>query len=111
MAILMAVPPDIRGETVKLTRQGGVWDGMKRTISWSVERLGPGGLLEIQAQFEYITPGDDRLTTPKFPVLVRCDVQRDQFSDIQLSTDYADERATSVKMKLSRTVRILHRKV
>lgn len=112
VAILMAVPPDIRGESVKLTRQGGVWDGMKRIVAWPIDRgLAPGELIEIQAQFSFVSPtaGFPR-PLPTFPILVRCDGSNDQFSDVQLCTDMHESRP-SINMSLTRTVRIIHRKV
>jgi hypothetical protein len=112
IAILMAVPPDIRGETVKLTRQGGVWDGMKRVVAWPAETLEPGELIEIQAQFNFVSNQDpDRRSEPKFPLLVRCEGTNDQFSDIELITDIPGESYFPVKMRLTRSLLILHRKV
>jgi hypothetical protein len=112
VAILMAVPPDIRGESVKLTRQGGVWDGMKRIVAWPIEKgLAPGELIEIQAQFNFVSPSGGHLrAAPKFPILVRCGGSNDQFSDVQLCSDLHESQGP-VNMSLSRTVRILHRKV
>ena len=112
VAILLAVPPDIRGETVKLTRQGGVWDGMKRVVAWSVDRLLPGELIEIQAQFQFVVKKVDPRTVPKFPVLVRCDAMNEQFSKIDLVLGSSHESLfIPPKMNLSRSVRIVHRKV
>ena len=112
IAILMAVPPDIRGETVKLTRQGGVWDGMKRVVAWPAESLAPGELIEIQAQFDFVDAGQgDQKPEPKFPILVRCEGANNQFSDVELSADSSDEFQIPVNMTLTRSVLILHRKV
>lgn len=112
IAILMAVPPDIRGETVKLTREGGVWDGMKRVVTWPAESLSPGELIEIQAQFTFadMSKGHGK-GEPIFPILVRCEGTNDQFSDVRLTTDESDEMHAPVKMSLTRSVLILHRKV
>ena len=102
VGILLAVPPDVRGESVRLTRAGGVWDGMKRVVCWHVPKLPAGELMEIQAQFDVIASSSGSVT-PKFPVLVRCDAQQDQFSEIELRAN--------VKMNLTTGVRIMHRKV
>lgn len=115
VAILMAVPPDINGETVKMSRRGGVWDCMKRVIVWSIEELKPGRILEVQAQFEFsstVSADDtkDRIP-PKFPVLVRGDVVNYQLSGIVLEADQSDDFSTDVEMKLSPSFRLLHRKV
>lgn len=112
IAILMAVPPDIRGETVKLTRQGGVWDGIKRVMAWPAESLSPGELIEIQAQFSFTdTSQGHEKRRPTFPILVRCEGTNDQFSDVRLTTDESDVIHAPVKMSLTRSVLILHRKV
>ncbi len=116
LAILLAVPPGIQGETVRMSRQGGVWDGMKRTVTWTVEQLNPGEVLEVQAQFETIAASKNGkdvealLRTPKFPVLVRCDTVN-LFSEIEITADYSDDLSSRIKMDLSKSIRILHRKV
>lgn len=119
LAILLAVPPGIQGETVRMSRQGGIWDGMKRTVTWTMEKLHPGEVLEVQAQFETIAASKDGkeiegqqalLRTPKFPVLVRCHTD-DLFSEIEIAADYTDDTSIRVNLDLNKSVRILHRKV
>jgi len=119
MSVIMSVPPDIRGESVKLSRRGGVWDGMKRIVAWQIEELAPGDLVEIQAQFEYLgnnsngfnnNNGSDNKPLPKFPLLVRCDMEDSLLSDIDLETD-VEADCKPVRLDLTRSVRILHRKV
>lgn len=107
-AILLAVPPYIKGESIKTSREGSVWDGMKRVVAWSMEVLEPGQSMEIQAQFEFASSGDYE---PQFPILVRCDATNAQFSDVQLYSELSDNQSFPVKLKLSRSVRVLHRKV
>lgn len=102
-AILMAIPPDVKGETVKLTRKGGIWDDMKRTLSFQNAELKPGQLMEIQAMFDYYDTKSSSTILPKFPILVRCDTQHDQFSEVEITA--------TVDVRLARSVRILHRKV
>jgi hypothetical protein len=112
--ILLAVPPDIKGESVKTSREGSVWDSMKRVVAWPLGALEPGALLEVQAQFEFVAasePDAPLRASPKFPVLVRCDAQDEQFSDLQLNNDVNDNQFRPIKLKVSRSVRILHRKV
>lgn len=109
MVILLAVPPYVKGETVKMSRRGGVWDEMKRTISWNVEQLEPGEALEVQVQFESLDMGGgDR--APKFPLLVRAECPL-LFSSVELKSDFSEELPSSVEMKLNSSGRILHRKV
>ena len=113
-AIVMAVPPDIKGDSVKTSREGSVWDAMKRVVAWSLDELEPGQSMEIQAQFELETalePDGPPRPHPKFPVLVRFDATNAQFSDVQLNSELLDNQSLQVKVKLSRSVRVLHRKV
>ena len=110
LAVIVAVPPDVHGESVRLSRKGGVWDAMKRIVAWSIETLGPGELIEIQAQFDFVG-GEASSRNPKFPVLVRCDAQKEQFSNIEVTSDVLDQFSTPAKVLLARSVRILHRKV
>lgn len=111
--ILLAVPPDVRGESVKTSLAGSVWDSMKRVVSWPLHTIEPGELLEVQAQFEFESPPQPNVlrATPKFPVLVRCDAKEEQFSDLQLNTNVNDNQFRPIKLKVSKSVRILHRKV
>jgi hypothetical protein len=91
-----------------------VWDGMKRVVAWSLDELEPGQSMEIQAQFEFLTalePDAPPKPHPKFPVLVRFDATNAQFSDVQLNSEISDNQSLPVKLKLSRSVRVLHRKV
>ena len=42
----MAVPPDINGETMKMSLRGGVWDPMRRIIIWSAPMMKSGETIE-----------------------------------------------------------------
>lgn len=110
--ILLAVPPDVRGDSIRTSREGGVWDSMKRVVAWPLDDIEPGKLLEIQAQFEFerAAAASER-ATPKFPILLRCDAKDEQFSDLSITTDVNDNQFRPIKLKVSRSVRILHRKV
>ena len=127
MVILVAVPPFVQGESVKMSRKGGVWDEMKRTICWTLQKLDPGEVLEIQAQFQSGNLQNLANVNLQFPVLVRADVPY-SFSGIGISTDYdhhtaggannandddGEESASSntIKHTVTRCTRILHRKV
>jgi hypothetical protein len=109
-AVLMVVPPDVMGDNVSMSRDGGVWDEMKRTLSWTIDELQPGEMVEIEAQFERLMASHNVSTTPKFPVLMRCEGGA-VFSGIYVSTDYSDSRSTKVNMKMIETSRIIYRKV
>lgn len=83
IVILVAVPPNIDGETLKMSTRGGMWDPMKRLIVWSAPFLASGETTEVKMQFENlssITSSDP----PKFPILVRCDGVDDQLSDVTI---------------------------
>lgn len=113
-AILLAVPPDIKGESVKTSIQDTVWDGMKRLVAWTITELSPGQSMEVQSQFEFATPLEPKVLprpNPKFPILVRFDGKHIQFSDVQLHSIESDKGSLPVKLKISRSVRVLHRKV
>lgn len=107
LVVMMAVPPFIAGHTVKMSRRGGVWDEMKRTLTWLVDRLDPGEALEIQAQFEANTTSNQ---PAQFPVLVRGDYPT-LFSTVELREDFHDALSSPFKMELRESSRVLHRKV
>jgi hypothetical protein len=106
IVIMIAVPPNVDGEKAKMSRRGGHWEELKRTLSWSVNELQPGKALEIQAQFGLLPDARE----PKFPILVRCDYPA-LFSSIEVSADAETEGSTPIRMILSPSSRILHRKV
>lgn len=110
LTVLMAVPPDIHGETVMMSKDGGAWDGMKRIVAWSLEPLQPGHVIEVQCQFD-TAAANAKKATPRFPVLVRCDAIDEQFSDVDVCAHYADQKSSPVKINVSRSTRIMHRKV
>lgn len=114
--IVLAVPPNVDGQSVRMSRQGGVWDEMKRTISWSVSNLEAGEALEIQTQFTAVdagattTSGRNDRAPPKFPVLVRCDFSK-LFSSVEVLGDFEDGFSSPIRVMPSSFSRILHRKV
>jgi hypothetical protein len=104
---MLAVPPCVDGPSVKMSKQGGVWDDMKRTISWVTESLPPGQAMEVQAQFEAVEGSSQ---DPKFPVLVRCEYP-DVFSAVEIITDYPEERSHPIELVVHESGRVLHRKI
>uniref|UniRef100_A0A7S2YCF4 MHD domain-containing protein n=1 Tax=Entomoneis paludosa TaxID=265537 RepID=A0A7S2YCF4_9STRA len=112
VVLLLAVPPHMEGRTAKMSRKGGVWDELKRTISWVIPQLEPGQALEIQAQFE--GPDDEPIlaTPPRFPILARGDYGQ-AFSS--LSVKKTDARVSGTQaiqtLQINKSGRILHRKV
>jgi hypothetical protein len=114
MVVVIAVPPDMDGENCKMSRKGGSWDELKRTMTWTwcvdslnpgdaMDSLNPGDAIEIQAQFPVL---EGSVKPPQFPVLVKCDYPV-LFSaiDLTISDDFDAE------MKLRVQASVLHRKV
>lgn len=109
MVVIMAIPPDVIVETVKLEKNDGILDGIKRIISWSVPSLHPGVISELQAQFQFVSPDEEPRAEPRFPILVKCDSIEDQFSDVQLTLNIQSD--LSIPMSLNKSTRTLHRKI
>ena len=106
--ILLAVPPNMDGQSVRMSRQGGMWDEMKRTVSWSIHKLDPGEAMEIQAQF--LSVGASTPPPSMFPVLVRCEYTK-LFSSVEVLNEYSDSLSSPVRVRLNVSSRVLHRKV
>ena len=115
----MAIPPDVSGETMKMSLRGGVWDPMKRIIIWSSPSMKSGETIDFQLQFEYTAISN---LLPVFPILVRCDSVDDQLSDIKLQVGgetYYDANGVGHRnsgispysMNLSTSYRLFHRKI
>ena len=89
VAIMMAVPPDLDGETVKMSKKGGVWDKMKRAISWSMQRIKPGETKELQIQLQFDSDwnegsGEFKNDVPIFPVLLRFETKNELLSSVDI---------------------------
>jgi hypothetical protein len=106
--IIMAVPPNMDGESVRLSTPGGVWDAMKRTIAWSIKCLQPGEVVEIQAQFLPMDAYGQRSAT--FPLLVRTEYPR-LFSAVEVVNEYRDAVTPPIRLETACAGRLLHRKV
>ena len=112
IVIMLAIPPHVNGRSGKLSRKGGLWDELKRTVSWTIEEMPPGQALEIQAQFEILDgeSASNLTLSPKFPILVRCEYES-LFSSVEIKNDYHDSLCKPIQMELKNTARVLHRKV
>jgi hypothetical protein len=100
--VMIAVPPDVNGSRCKMSRKGGSWDELKRTLTWCIASLAPGEALEIQAQFPLM---EDNSRVLKFPVLVQCQYNF-LFSNVAVSC-----KDNNVRLALSTSGQVLHRKV
>ena len=87
---------------------------MKRSLVWSIPKLDPGEIIDIQAQFSGSTdrgPSEGRFESRnKFAVLARCQGDTN-FSRIDLNTDYNEDGSYPVEMDLERSATILYRKI
>ena len=98
-----------------MSRKGGVWDDLKRTISWVIPKIEPGEALEVQAQFE--GPGTDGTqenshAPPRFPILARGDYAETYSSVAVKKSDVRDGLSHPIySLKINRSGRVLHRKV
>lgn len=107
------MPLGLDGESVTMSRRGGVWNDMKRSLVWNITKLDPGEIIDIQAQFKSNMeegPGEDNLGYFKFPVLARC-YGDTNFSKIDLNTDYNEDGSCPVGMELEHSATILYRKI
>ena len=105
------------GENVTMSRKGGVWDEMKRTLIWTIQQLNPGEICDIQAQFKcnvgmlsQTAGGGGGFESYKFPVLARCHGDTN-FSKIDTNSDYNQEGSTPVQLDIERSATILFRKI
>jgi len=118
MAVIMAVPPSMNGDTVKLSKKGAVWDSLKRIIVWPVQPIKNGESEEVQAQFEFEEygggggggGGEGNRDIPSFPVLVRCHALDDQLSSVKFGVTDTDNLDVAFRMNLVRSYCVLHRK-
>mmetsp|Transcript_14488 Transcript_14488/g.33725 ORF Transcript_14488/g.33725 Transcript_14488/m.33725 type:complete len:397 (-) Transcript_14488:157-1347(-) len=106
--ILIVVPPDLDGENITMSRKGGVWDEMKRTLVWKISKLEPGEIIDMQSQFQSNMEGGSNES--KFPLLAKCNGDT-SFSKIDLNTDYTEDGVSPVHIDLERVATILYRKL
>lgn len=108
MVIIMIVPPDVNGNSATMSRKGGLWDDLKRMLSWTNDKLHAGEVLDIKVQFQCADLGTGTKST--FPVLTRCD-GRSLFSRVELSTEHTDDSSDPVTLYADQRSRVLYRKV
>lgn len=115
MVILIAVPPDVSGESVKMSRQGGRWDPMKRVIIYKCDTLICGETVDVQLQFDYKSPalenGGGTMRLPRFPMLVRCDGLNDQLSTIGIKVCGALGDTKVHELHVDKSYKVFHRKI
>jgi len=96
LSILTAVPDAVNGDTVKMSRRGGIWDSLERLLVWNAKELKIGAKLGLQARFEMIlkNDGDDNVVIDKsaicFTALLRCSSLQGQMSRLYIDLLEAD---------------------
>jgi len=107
IVILIIVPPDLDGENITMSRKGGMWDEMKRTLVWNVTKLDPGEIIDMQVQFMRTHEGGSGEST--FPLLAKCNGDT-SFSKIDLNSDYNENGVNPIDIDPERRATILFRK-
>jgi hypothetical protein len=110
VAIIMIVPLDFDGSSVIMSRKDGVWDAMKRSLTWIIQQLAPGEIIDIQSQFKSIEGVTTSETSSKFPVLARSTGQT-TFSRIDMNSEYAKDGSVPVDIDVQRSCTVLYRKI
>lgn len=110
VAILVIVPLDMDGSSLTMSRKDGVWDAMKRSLTWTIQELAPGEIVDIQAQFKAIEGVSSSEATSKFPVLARSSGIT-TFSRIDMNSDYTEDGSVPVDIDVRRSSTVLYRKI
>jgi hypothetical protein len=110
----MIVPIDMDGSSLTMSRKDGVWDAMKRSVTWIIRQLPPGDIVDIQAQFKAVEGGGMVLPSldgsSKFPVLARS-TGTTTFSRIGVKSDYTEDGDIPVNINVRRLSTVLYRKI
>ena len=108
VVVLLAVPPHLKGDSVKISRMGGVWDEMKRTISWMIDKIEPGEAVELHIQLDNGPDGSDEVV--RFPVLVRADSVK-IYSQVEVLSEFCETSCSPIVAKVNYSRRVIHRKL
>jgi len=112
ISVLMAVPSQLDGESMTISRKGAMWDAMKRTVVLSIPKIENGGIIVVKIRFETVPPfevtGVDDLL---FPVLVRCGGRIGTLNsiDINISGACGKKSKSSLALVLRKFYRLFHR--
>eukprot|EP00934_Nitzschia_sp_Nitz4_P005417 Nitzschia sp. Nitz4//scaffold391_size11912//4640//6216//NITZ4_009007-RA/size11912-augustus-gene-0.1-mRNA-1//1//CDS//3329550200//5407//frame0 len=122
LILILIVPPDIPWDAATTAQNTNSnpstqsqtvptearWDDMQRTLSWTLDSLPPGDVMDVQALFVTHVPADQL----QFPVLVRCDGDT-LFSKVQLeaTTPMIGGGMGKVDLAIQTKTRVLYRKV
>ena len=98
------------GESLATQPRGGVWNNVKRSIRWCVEKLGQGEKFQLQAQFQMTDIAENLDEQPVFPILIRCQCLYSQLSQIELDAGEASTAfPVDLSVKLARRFRLSHK--
>jgi hypothetical protein len=109
-AIIMIVPLDMDGSSFTMSRKDGVWDTMKRSLTWIIQELAPGKVVDIQAQFKAVEGVSPSEASNTFPVLARS-TGKNIFSRIDINSDYTADGSIPVDLDVQRSSTVLYRKI
>lgn len=113
ISVLMAVPPDVSGESMRMSQKEGVWEPIKRVVGYQADGICPGETIDLKMEFDYSpTPqkDDSKVVLPKFPVLVRCFAE-DQLSSVQLNLAGGLGDNSLYQAEIEKRYRLFHRKI
>jgi hypothetical protein len=110
IAVIIIVPLDMDGSSFTMSRKDGVWDTMKRSLTWIIQELAPGNIIDIQAQFKIIEGVSSSEASSRFPVLARLKGNT-TFSRIDVNSDYTGEGSVPVDIEVQRSSTVLYRKI
>lgn len=111
LVVLIIVPLGWDGNNVTMSRRGGIWNDLKRSLLWNIRTVDPGETIDIQAQFKTTNPERGASEeSQKFPVMARCKGDAN-FSKITLDTDFREDGSHPVGIDLERSTTILYRKI
>mmetsp|Transcript_10779 Transcript_10779/g.15201 ORF Transcript_10779/g.15201 Transcript_10779/m.15201 type:complete len:371 (+) Transcript_10779:50-1162(+) len=114
VCVLLAVPPTVKGTSMKISREGTSWDAIKRIVAWVEPSMSCGEDREVMIQFEISSAQtvSSAIQKPIFPILVRCDGSKDQLSKIGIKESRNKYEITQIPYKVSvnKSFRVFHRK-
>ena len=108
ICVIVVVPPDLNGYSVQMTRKGGKWDDMKRTLTWIFDGLAPGESIDIQAVFANVQDG--QAIERRFPIMLQCHGD-ELFSKVQVHAYKILEASRPLRVDLTPRATIIFRKV
>jgi len=108
LILVAAIPLTIIAETLIVIDGNGIYDDLRRTITWNVKEITKGGSLMVEAQAEVVSSlSFDQL--PAIPVLIRCVSTDEQISSVKVNADDFEDYPVTMIVKKYYSFRLLHR--